>query len=243
MSKPLSYMPKFLFALIFFLFIIYAPISEAKETISRIRIWNRLVLARTISECPKLLSLTEIQQQIFSPRNKVIDHQWIRQGFGQPINDSAELWLGGDYVVLNSTHLVRQESRIWYQLLLKTKLKNACLKNDEVAVLFRNRIEQRFANRQPGTAYRSRHQLQFEIPILNQQCPNVYKLVLFDEIFFHWNRVVWLPRYTINQNRAFLGLNVRFCDKASFTFGYLNQYVFRQQNNHMNHIAFLIFYL
>lgn len=222
--------------------ILYSADSHANKTIMHLRSWNKLSIQNDIKECPKFHYLVEPNIRFLSNEYKLFSLILMRGGIGYSLRDSTEFWLGGDYILSHLTPVVRQQGRIWYQVLYKSLIKNKCEGND-IAFSFRNRLEQRMESHQQGISWRLRQQFQFQIPIQNFRYPDKYKAVFYNEMFFNLNRVAWVPPNFVDQNRLFLGFNTRLSKNTSLTIAYLNQYMFNRNINMMNHILYLILYI
>ncbi|MDI1352622.1 MAG: DUF2490 domain-containing protein, partial [bacterium] len=63
----------------------------------------------------------------------------------------------------------------------------------------------------------------------------------WDELFFNIIKPSWVSSGTVDQNRAFLGVNIFTSTESALSVGYLNQYEFKSNANQMNNIIFISF--
>lgn len=142
----------------------------------------------------------------------------LRSGLGYSLTDNLSLWLGYAWVQTGYplTSSPFAENRIWEQLLwMKTYSK--------FTLTSRTRMEQRFLENSPKTAYRARQMFKIGIPFKDSK----FSLVSSEEVFIHKNNFTGTASRGFDQNRAFIGFGYRFNPNLITEIGYMNQYIRR----------------
>jgi hypothetical protein len=119
------------------------------------------------------------------------------------------------------------ENRLWQQAIWDI------IDNDDFNLFTRTRIEERFRADQPGWNYRFRERV--NLLLIDKIAPD-YSPLIYDEVFFLLNKPVWQNDKTFSENRLFVGLNINLSEQVVMQIGYLNQYIFHQTENEMNHV-------
>lgn len=101
---------------------------------------------------------------------------------------------------------------------------------------FRTRLEQRERNNQDTWNWRVRFKA---ISIAQTPLFADFQPMISDEVFLLLNHPDWVTESTFDQNRLFIGFQVRMTQTLWWQLGYINQYIERNHNNGsvMNHIA------
>lgn len=152
-------------------------------------------------------------------------------GLGYKLRPNLSSWLGYTWVLDNAN--ANQENRIWQQLIWDA------VSNEQLQVSSRTRLEEREQVHQVEWAIWLRQQVTLQLP---QKIADRYTPVFYDEIFFNLNNTPWNTHRVVDQNRAFIGIEIPLpllFKQANIQIGYLNQYLFRPVNNMMNHILFV----
>ncbi len=102
-----------------------------------------------------------------------------------------------------------------------------------------SKLEQRFLNGEAESSERFRQKFIFKLP---NMLFNKYSLVFSEELFVNISRPSWISTRIIDQNRAFLGVDIPTSKQTYIEVGYLNQYRFEETTtNKMNNIAYIGF--
>ncbi|TAL59808.1 MAG: DUF2490 domain-containing protein [Legionella sp.] len=143
----------------------------------------------------------------------------LRPGIGYSFNTNLSLWVGyaWTYTGLPLTSTPFAENRIWEQLLWVKSY-------DSVTLTSRTRIEQRFLQNNPKTAYRARQLFKVGIPL--NHSPK-WSLVSSEEVFIHKNNFNGPNSKGFDQNRFFIGIGYEFTPNLITEIGYMNQYIQR----------------
>lgn len=119
------------------------------------------------------------------------------------------------------------EHRLWEQV------GYTFLHTDDVKLSGRTRLEQRVVESRNDTGWRLRQQLRAEGPIAKDKVD----WLVWNETFVGLNETEWGQRAAFDQTRNFVGLNVPVTKHIAIEPGYLNQYVFRSDEDQMNHVG------
>lgn len=159
----------------------------------------------------------------------------LRPGLGYALTANLSLWVGYAWIHTGKplTNNPFSEDRIWQQLLWTKTTPRFTLTS-------RTRMEQRFLENNPKTAYRARQLVKVSIPLPYAK----YSFVSSDEVFIHKNNFVGRNSSGFDQNRFFIGIAYRFNPKLTTEFGYMNQYIRRfGVPNFLTNIASINFFL
>jgi len=170
----------------------------------------------------------------FSDSGESFEQAVARLGLGYDLNPAIAVWLGYDLVPTRkqSRNRLNKEQRIWQQMSIKV------IQRPTFRLHSRSRLEQRFDEYDPGTAYRFRQKFTMKFP--NQFSDNVTPL-LANEIFFNLNYPVWVTDHRTDQNRITLGFEFRVRNFGKIRLAYQNHYQFREPNNKMDHVLNISF--
>lgn len=150
----------------------------------------------------------------------------LRSFVGYRISDNVDIGGGYAYILTDPIGPVEvNEHRIYQEL-------NVTLVNTNgIKVTSRNRLEQRFYEESDQTGWRYRNLVQATVPISENN-----NLVLYTEPFIGLNDVQF-NRGGVALWRNFAGVSVPLGENFTLTPGYLNQYVVRDGEDRMDHIA------
>lgn len=174
----------------------------------------------------------------FEPQLRLIDNASVFDqllllgGVGYQINSQLLFLLGPGWITTKSSesHLI-YENRYWEQLNWQI------LKNSNLNLHSRSRLEERQRTTSSGIALRFRERLWLRLPLKNLQG---FSFSCFDEIFLNLNHPHWTSPYVFEQNRAFLGVSTQLSKSILMDVGYLNQYI-HSFTNELNHVLLLSF--
>lgn len=143
------------------------------------------------------------------------------------VTPNFNVWLGSTMVLPGTAN---REERLWQQIVWNI------LNNETIIFAFRSRLQE---NRRENfsqwlTLFRQRATLSLPKLFFHKVTP-----IIYDEIFIHLNHPIWDNSKTLSQNRYFAGLRFPLAKSASLDLGYLNQYLFRNTTNQMNHIIYV----
>jgi len=151
------------------------------------------------------------------------------------LTDQLTLWLG--YAAIgNFGDQFELEHRIWQQLQHRAELEGIILVN-------RTRLEQRFFEGAPGeVGLRLRHLVRAMLPVGTVKPGEEHRwaVVISNEVFFNLNAVSGEMTPGFDQNRAFLGVNVKVRKNLTLDLGYMN--VFQRERERlfeMGHVLFI----
>jgi len=160
--------------------------------------------------------------------NGRLDMLLMRGAVGYQLTKNIGLYQG--YANIPTYDPKRVEHRSFQELFIKQPLSKGVFAH-------RLRFEQRDLDGVDDTAYRFRYFARLVYP-LHQWHPKL-SLAVNEEIFMNLNDADGGPQSGFNQNRLFMGLNVRVNPNLAYEVGYQNQYVNRRGADDIsNHILF-----
>ncbi len=138
-------------------------------------------------------------------------------GLGYQFNPDVMFFIGSGWISTKTpTNTTFTERRLWQQLHWRL------LNNSNVTLNNRTRLEERNHTTQSQIAFRLRERLWLRVPFKKW---NGYSFSCFDEIFFNLNHPRWTSPYSVEQNRAFVGIAKQLSKSAVLDVGYLNQFI------------------
>lgn len=152
----------------------------------------------------------------------------LRPAVGYRLNDTTTVFAGYAYVMTNpvgpaKSHEHRAFQQVSFRLLGDGK---------GVTLSGRTRLEQRFVRGADDMGWRVRQQLRLTAP-LNAKL----QAVGWTEPFLGLDKTSWGQRKGINVWRNFVGISVPLSASVAIEPGYLNQYVVRNGEDRMDHVA------
>lgn len=152
----------------------------------------------------------------------------LRPAIYYKLNEKSSVWFGYANVRAhpNSASAV-EENRLWQQYLYNF---------DSIAgvkLQARTRLEERRMEGGHETGYRLRQSVRALKPLASKE---KIGLLIWDEFFVHLNDTDWGAQRGTDQNRLFLGVELKVHPKLKIETGYINQYVQRNSIDKMNHI-------
>lgn len=159
-------------------------------------------------------------QQRLGDHNRRSTQRILRPGLGYALNETTSLWLGTAWIYtgIPLTRSPFSERRIWQQVLWVKKYL-------QLTLISRSRLEQRFLEGNPKTAWRLREMPKIVSPFTKQP---QFSVVGSDEVFWHHNNFVGQRNQGLDQNRFFMGIGYKINPTISTELGYLNQYIHRR---------------
>lgn len=213
---------------ILFLFPILLLSVSIQSAINKYGLWSALQYSGEFEKKPDYLYELELHAE-FINKNNVFDEGLIRFGLGYALDGMKSLMMGFDFFpALGFSNRQHEEYRIWQQLEINSTTKR-------INLFSRTKIEERKKSgySQIALRLRQRFTLQSLTPLFKNFLPLVY-----DEIFFNFNKANWVDTHIINQNRIFLGFD-RSYSSFSLEIGYLNRAFFGTKNVTITHILYL----
>lgn len=163
-------------------------------------------------------------------------NQWLaRPAVGYAIGGGVNGWLGyARFRARNSAGLIVDENRYWQQL----DWSAGSWRNGSFSM--RVRLEQRSLDIGDDIGHTLRLMTKYVRPIGEGNS----KLIVGLEPFIDLNETDWGGDSGINQNRLFLGVGWRLSNKLTIEAGYMNQYIWiEDEGDRVNHLAILNFKL
>jgi hypothetical protein len=159
-------------------------------------------------------------QERFGDYNRRSSQRFVRPGLGYTLNETTSIWLGYAWIYtgIPLTTTPFTEQRIWQQLLWVKRYPQLTLSS-------RTRLEQRFLDNNPKTAWRLREMIKMVSPLANYPKLSV---IGSDEVFWHQNNFVGQNNKGLDQNRFFAGLGYKVNSSVTIESGYLNQFIHRR---------------
>lgn len=150
----------------------------------------------------------------------------LRSLIGYRINDAVSIGGGYAYILTDPIGPVALNEHRFYQELNVRLIDKGGLTLDS-----RTRLEQRLFEEGDGTSWRFRNFVQLRLPISKNN-----KLVAYTEPFIELNETAF-QRGGLSVWRNFAGVSVPLGERIEMVPGYLNQTVFRDGEDRMDHIA------
>ena len=154
----------------------------------------------------------------------------VRPGVGYDLTPNSTLWLGYGWIATDPARRRSfDENRIWQQYTWAVDIASDRFYG-------RSRLEQRFVDTGDDLGWRFRQFLRYTRPLGRD---SQLGLRIWDEFFIHLNDTDWGADTGLDQNRFFAGLGwtLESASYLTLEFGYLNQYVYREnRQDSANHI-------
>jgi hypothetical protein len=181
-----------------------APYEHDLQAWGLINVWARVDKLRFFGEVQPRVSLTGAK----------FDRLLLRPAIGWQLTPETSLWIG--YGWTPTFGPFRDEHRPFQQLLVEHKFGVFSFVN-------RTRFEQRFIGGTNFPSFRLRHMVR---GVLRFGPSSPWGLAAYEELFVNFNSVSSGPEGGFDQNRFFLGLNLKV-DAMQFELGYMNNFVAR----------------
>lgn len=170
------------------------------------------------------------------PQVRLIDTPYVFNqflllgGLGYQFNPDVMLFIGPGWITTKTpTNHTFTERRLWQQLNWRM------LNNANLSLNSRTRLEERDRTGYAQVAFRLRERLWLRVPFKKW---DDYSFSFYDEIFFNLNHPRWTSPYSMEQNRAFIGISKRLSKTTILDVGYLNQYM-HSVTNHSDNVLVL----
>lgn len=205
------------------LFLAASPHALAKDEDTQL--WASTTLIKQIA--PQWSAQLELHARFFDDISG-LGQRMIRPSVTYKLDNGLTL-TGGYFHGLNNpvNGSSTIEHRLWEQV------GYTFLENDAVKLSGRTRLEQRVVESRNDTGWRLRQQLRAEGPIVKDKL----EWLVWNETFIGLNETEWGQRAAFDQTRNYFGFDVPVSKNVAVEPGYLNQYVFRNGEDQMNHVG------
>lgn len=199
----------------FLFLILFAGLAIAEDDT---QVWIQGIYQTPVSE--KFNIYAEVQPR-FDQGASRLQRILIRPAVNYALTPELSVWMG--YLWMPTFFPSRNdEHRLWQQLVYVNKI-------DRFTVFNRFRLEERFLD---PVVFRLRNLLRFQ---LNFTESDSWGAVIYDELFFNLTG-------SFDQNRLFLGINVKVAENVRIDLGYLNNLIF-SATNRTNHVFLMTLFL
>lgn len=209
--------------------VLTGTMSAQAELDERFEVWNLFFITGPL--IGNLHGYLEIQPRFTLVGEK--NHRLLlRPALKYRLNQQVSVWAGYGWTPIFQPQF-RNENRLWQQFQYETHL-------GEVEWIFRTRFEERWIQNTAGpseTAYRLRQWVRSLWPTSIEWL----RFAATDEVFIHLNTLKKGPHSGLDQNRLFLGGLFRVSPMVSIETGYLNNYVWREGTDRLNHVMYSFF--
>ena len=212
------------------LFLCYSAFGDDVQQNSKL--WTSLIVGGPLTEDQTFEYYVESQARFVENRDDKFDQVAGGGGIGYRYTPNLAFWFGDSWTTTNDPiEGPNHENRIWQQVSWNA------INNDSFNISTRTRLEQRKDLNEPEWAARLRQQVTLRVPI--KKLKQGYFFVTYDEIFFNLNHPQWVSGQTVSQNRGFIGIAIPTSKRTSLEVGYLNQFLFGNNSDQMNHFLYL----
>lgn len=194
------------------------------------RVWLQYQYAGRFEFNPDIKREFETQVRMSRLGKNELDMLLLRGGVGYEVMPAVNV-LGGyewnmAYRTADNNDIVSHENMLYEQVSWSFS----------PTLNFRTRLEQREKSNQDTWNVRVRFKA---ISIAQTPLFANFQPMISDEVFILLNHPDWVTENTFDQNRLFLGFQVRMTPSLWWQLGYINQYIQRNHNtgSSMNHIA------
>lgn len=192
--------------------------------------WNELFINGSFDDAKKYHYFLQSSLRLRLNASPLYHQGLVRGALGYSFDPAISGWLGTGHVATRVNDALKQEQRLFQQLLW-------VMKNSQLLKLeSRTRLEERYLiNDSNQLSWRLRQFFQASLPPFTKRI----RPLVYDEVFININNPEWVSSKTIAQNWVFIGINIRASKTSSIITGYLNQYITTQPNPQLNNIAYL----
>lgn len=179
----------------------------------------------TINATDKVYVRLEAQERFTNDSDR-LGQLLLRMLVGYRLNKNVGIGGGYAYVLTDPVGPIRLNEHRYYQ-----ELNVRLINRDGITLDNRSRLEQRTFEEGEGTSWRLRNSVQLRVPVDEK-----LKLVAYSEPFIELNETNF-QRGGLSIWRNFAGILVPIAKGIEVVPGYLNQTVFREGENRMDHVA------
>lgn len=157
-------------------------------------------------------------------------YTWLSGGLGYRQNPNLSFWAGYEWDGRDNIADTAPQNRLWQHMI-------GVVQWDYFAIRTRTRFEQtnRLHENEWDNRFREKVSFYFLKQFLFDWTPLIY-----DEFFIKLNNPSWNDSDTFEENRLFIGLDIPLIgDKQFLEVGYMQQYLFKENNTELNHIFYV----
>lgn len=199
--------------------------SPAAATEDDFNIWTGQFIVVDVDDDGDWFVRGEAQQRFTNDADR-LGQLLLRMLVGYRIDERVSIGGGYAYILTDPVGPVKLNEHRFYQ-----ELNIRLIDRDGLTLDSRTRLEQRTFEDGNGTSWRFRNFVQLRVPISENN-----KLVAYTEPFIELNETQF-QRGGVRVWRNFAGVSVPIAKGIEMVPGYLNQTVFRNGENRMDHIA------
>lgn len=202
--------------------LVFLGIGKGYTSTSDSQFWTSITAMLPASkQSPKLRYWLEIQNRVGEDMSQ-LSQLLIRPGIGYEVAPHLSAWLGYAriYTTAPFSNSPSDENRIWQQLLWSKAY-------TQIQATVRSRLEERFINTNLHTGWRFRQMFKIAYTLPRH---DKHSLVVNNETFFHLNDFNHQNNQGYDQNRLFVGLGYKTSKQSTVEIGYLNQNIYRVNN-------------
>lgn len=199
--------------------------SPASATEDDFNVWTGQFVVIDLGEDSDWFIRGEAQERFTNDADR-LGQLLLRSFVGYRIDDTINIGGGYAYILTDPVGPVEFNEHRFYQ-----EMNVRLVEVDGVTLDSRTRLEQRTFEGGDGVSWRLRNFVQLRAPISENN-----KLVAYTEPFIELNETQF-QRGGLSVWRNFVGVSVPLTDGVEMVPGYLNQAVFREGENRMDHVA------
>ncbi|MEL7190409.1 MAG: DUF2490 domain-containing protein [Pseudomonadota bacterium] len=199
--------------------------SPAHATEDDFNIWTGQFIVVDLGEDSDWYIRGEAQERFTNDADR-LGQLLLRSMVGYRISKDVNIGGGYAYILTDPVGPVEVNEHRFYQ-----ELNIRLLDKDGVTLDSRTRLEQRTFEEGDGTSWRLRNFVQLRVPISENN-----KLVAYSEPFIELNETQF-QRGGLSVWRNFAGISIPITKGVQAVPGYLNQTVFRDGEDRMDHVA------
>lgn len=204
--------------------LLYSLNVYPRPTTNYSALWTPFKIIRPLFRSNKLKHTIDFQYRL-NTETRYYNQTIIRNALSYRLAPNTSLSLGYDIINLKTTSHKKTvyEQRFWQQWMWKNTFSN------DITFYWRSRIEDR------NRFIEHQHNIRFRQKIVFF----IKKFMITEEVFIPVNHPDWITKTKFDQNRVFLGFNLKQTKQLTWQIGYLNQIKFRIPKNKMYHIAMI----
>lgn len=188
-------------------------------------IWTGQFVTVDLGEDSDWYARVEAQERFTNDADR-LGQLLLRSFVGYRITDTVNLGGGYAYILTDPIGPIERNEHRFYQ-----ELNVRLIEQDGVTLDSRTRLEQRTFEEGDGTSWRLRNFVQLKVPVSQSN-----KIVAYTEPFIALNGTEF-QRGGLGVWRNFVGVSVPLTKGVEMVPGYLNQTVFREGEDRMDHVA------
>lgn len=199
--------------------------SPAVATEDDLNVWTGQFIVVDVDEDADWFVRGEAQERFTNDADR-LGQLLLRMLVGYRLNEDVSIGGGYAYILTDPVGPVELNEHRYYQ-----ELNVRLLDRDGITLDSRTRLEQRTFEEGESTSWRFRNFVQLRVPISENN-----NLVAYTEPFIDLNETDF-QRGGLSVWRNFAGVSIPLAQGIEVVPGYLNQTVFREGENRMDHVA------